>query len=322
MKKSLPGLLLGLVLGAALTWLLLTPRPAANAAAEPVPARAPEPASASLRLSTAQLAAAALQVAPPRLVTLAPEIQAYGRVLDPTPLVAAATDVATAQAALAASEKEYARAKSLHDEGDNASTQVVEAAAATARHDRIQLASARARFVAAWGPALATQLDDGFITRAIAQGWAFARIDVPPGEGSGQPAPKTARLRLLSSPAEPFEAEVLGPASTVDPQLQGRGFLVLLRDHPLPAGTALRASLPGAGAAAPHPILPRSAFVRHEGSVFVFVQTAADTFVRRRVELGPSLPHGIAVNAGLDEHDRVVVTGAQQLLSQQLGGED
>jgi len=55
-------------------------------------------------------------------------VKAFGRVLDPAPLIAMVAEAETARAALAASEKDAARVKKLFDEGTNASSQVLEAA--------------------------------------------------------------------------------------------------------------------------------------------------------------------------------------------------
>jgi hypothetical protein len=320
MKKFLPGLLLGLVLGAAGAWLLLPSRKAgAESGEKPAATEEPAKSAAGLHLSKEQLASAGLELASPTTATLTPQVEAFGRVLDPTPLVTAAAEVVSAQAAFTASQKEFDRVKKLHEEGNNASTQALETAEAAAQRDRVQHQAARARFAAAWGQALLQRLDSGLIEEAIEKGWAFARIDVPPGSAGVGPSPATAEVSLLTGEAKPFSAEVIGLAPNADPQLQGKGYLVLLRDQALPAGAALRASLAGEGQAEQRPVVPRSALVRHEGSVFVFVQTTPDTFQRRLIELGRPLADGVAVLSGLNENDRIVVKGAQQLLSTELG---
>lgn len=324
MKKFLPGLLFGLIFGGAVTWLWLTPHGGAKPDADDdAPAKAEKAAAAKpgegLHLDAAQLAQAGLQVAPPKIESVSAEVDAYGHVLDPVPLVTAAADLATARAALAASEKEFARTKSLHDSGDNASAQAVETAEAAAQRDRVQLDAARAKLAAAWGPELARRLDSASPADAFGATWTLARLDLPPDE-SVAAHPATAKISLLVGPADWHDAEVLGPATAADPQLQGRGFLVLVRGTALPTGAALRALLPGTAAAQSLPVVLRSALVRNEGSVFVYVQTGEGVFDRRRVELGRALADGIAVTSGVGEHDRVVVVGAQQLLSTELGG--
>ena len=325
MKKSLPSFLIGLVAGGLIAWFLFGPHRAAPADQEP-PAPAVESARppGTIHLNKDQLARAGLKIATPALATISPEIIAYGRVLDPSPLVSAAADVATAQAALSASEKEFQRVQSLHENGENASAQAVEAARAAAARDRVQFDAARAKLVAAWGPRLAQTIDANNLAAELAQGWTLGRIDLP-SDASLPAPPKSVRLALLTGGAREFDAEVLGPAPMADPQVQGRGYLVFLRGESLPVGASLRAILPGPGQPQRLPLLPPGALLRVEGSVFVFVQTADDTFVRRLVELGPERDDGVAVTSGLGGSDRVVVVGAQQLLSFQLGaggGED
>ena len=71
--------------------------------------------------------------------------------------------------------------------------------------------------------------------------------------------------------------------------------------------------------------LPRSAFVRHEGSVWIYVQTESGSFERKRVELARPLADGYAIASGVTETDKVIVVGAQQLLSTEMqaaGGEE
>src|SRR5262245_45596625 len=57
-----------------------------------------------------------LKVATLSRTNLSREIKAYGRVLDPAPLVALANDIITAQAASRASSNEWARLKSLEQD--------------------------------------------------------------------------------------------------------------------------------------------------------------------------------------------------------------
>jgi hypothetical protein len=316
----LPGLLLGLVLGALATWLL---RPGRAGSAPPGPTR-PTPAAADrsvpgVHLTAEQRAAAGLVIAPAHFESLPAVVQAFGRVLDPTSLIAAAADVVTAEATATAAEKELARVRALHDGGNNASLQAVEAAEAAARRERVQQGAAQARFAAAWGSVLSARLDAAGLLQTVASGSALARLELPAGEAAPAAAGGSVRVRRVSDPAGGVAAEILGEAATVDPLVQGRGYVVLLPPASFPVGATVQALLPTGGPALQQPVLPRSAFVRHEGSVFVYVQTAPEQFERRRVETGRTLPEGVAVASGLDDHAAVVLTGAQQLLSMELG---
>ena len=320
MKKIIAGILFGLVLGGAGTWLALH-RIDTDEAGEKPPAPDITTDSAAI---TKQLAALGLTTASPETATLAPEVKGYGCVLDPAPLIALVAEVETARTALAASEKEFARDQKLFAAGANASAQSVETAEAAVLRDRTALASARARLIASVGRDPAATADLGKMVAALEQGHALARVDVSIGETPAA-APKSIRVGLVAG-GDMFEAPVLGLAPAADPQIQGTGFLVLLRDHAAPVGAALRAWVPGPGEAQRALVLPRGAFVRHEGAVFIYVQTESGGFERRLVTLGPALANGLVVATGAEENDKVVVTGAQQLLATELlgsaGGEE
>jgi hypothetical protein len=316
MKKILPGLLAGLVLGAAATWLSLQHRPADK----------PEDKGPNLDITTGssaitkKLAATGLVFAAPEIVPLSPEVKGYGRVLDAASLVASGGEIDLARSTADGSAKEFARTKALHDQGENASLQAVEAAEAAMQHDQSQLDAARAKLVGNWGRILAAKPDLPALIHALALGEAaLVRIDLSPGEAPAQ-MPPTARVGLLTGDGTPDEVELLGPAPLADPQAQGVGYLALWRTGAPAPGTALRAVLTAAGDPQKVLILPRSAFVRHEGGVFIYVKTAEGGFERRLATLGSTLPAGVVVTEGVAEKDQVVVTGAQQLLATELLG--
>jgi hypothetical protein len=241
-------------------------------------------------------------------------------VLDPAPLVALVSEIEAARVAATASEKEFARVQKLHSENANASAQAVETAEAAMQRDRTQLAAAQARLLVGWGRALTRQADLAALLRALAAGdAALVRIDVLSGEAPAQP-PAVARVGPLANEGPLHEVAVLGVAPSADPSAQGTGYLAVWRTDPLPPGTALRAVLPAVGELKNVLVLPRSAFVRHEGGVFIYVRTAEGGFERRLVTTGPTLESGIVVTDGVAAGDKVVVTGAQQLLATELLG--
>jgi len=316
MKKNLVGLIAGLVLGVGATWFVLRHAAPAEPAKAEAAAPAEKPKENPLHLPAAKRTAAGIVLAKPSGASLAPEVSAYGRVLDPVPLIALVAEVETARASLAASEKEFARLEKLQAADANASAQAVEAAEAAMKRDRTALASARARLIANVGHPLADTADLGQMVAALEQGRALARIDALAGETVAVGA-KTARVGLLGG-GEMFDADVLGAAPTADPQVQGQGFLVLLRDHAVPGGAALRATLPGPGDAAKALVVPRSAVVYHQGSAWIYVLGEEDTFERKIVTLGRSVGDGVIIASGVEDNDQVVTTGAQQLLSAEL----
>jgi hypothetical protein len=153
---------------------------------------------------------------------------------------------------------------------------------------------------------------------------ALLRVDLLPGE-TVSATPKTVRLAALIGGDNPVEAEILGPAPSADPQTQGKAFLALLRTNAPAPGALLAAFVPAGGEATKGVLLPRGSIIRHDGEAFVWLLSGDDAFARHRIELGRALPNGILALSGVGEGDKVVVTGGQQLLSDELkagGGEE
>lgn len=317
MKKLVVGILIGLLAGAGATWVAL--RPHGGTAAETAKAEAAKPPEKEkenpLRLNAAKRTAAGITLAKAAEAALTSEVAAFGRVLDATSMVALGAEAETARVAAVASEKELDRAKKLFAAGGNTSAQMVDSAEANAARDRTAVASAQARLATTWGRDVTKNFSA--INQALAEGASLARLDVLPGDPVGA-APKTAHLSLAGS-TDVFEAEILGPSPVADPQVQGASFLVLLRGHPLPAGAALRGTLPGTGAAGQAFVVPRGAIVYHQGSAWIFVLGEEDTFERKLVSLGRAMgDDSVAVTQGVDAAEQIVTTGAQQLLAAEL----
>jgi hypothetical protein len=315
MNKTFVGILIGLLIGAGATWLALrSPGASGPGKTETSEAKAPEKEN-PLHLSPAKRTAAGIALAKPAEATVTPEVQVFGRVLDATPLVALLGELEIGRAARAASEKEAERARKLFAAGANASAQAVELAEANAARDRATVAAAHARLLATWGRDVAGGLDS--LGQALEAGAVLARLDLLPGETAGGVA-KVARVSLAGS-SEIFDAEILGASPVADPQMQGAGFLAVVRGHPLPAGAALRGTMPGPGEAAKVLVVPRSAIVYHQGSAWAFVLGEEDTFERKLVNLGRSAgDDAVAVAQGLEASEQVVIAGAQQLLAAEL----
>jgi len=314
MNKTLVGILIGLLLGAGATWFALHSR--GNAGAEPAKAEAKaEEKPNPLFVSAAKRTAAGIVVAKPTESTIQPEVPAFVRVIDTTPLILSLAEVDTAHAAKDASQKELERVKKLFAADQNASAQALEIAEANATRDGIAEDSAQARLLAAWGADVAKNSET--INSTLKNAGKLARLDVLPGD-LADTAPKHAYIEIVSS-GKRFEVPVLGTLPIADPQVQGMSYLVLLGDLQLPAGAALRGSLPGVGETTQTLIIPRSAIVYHQGSAWVFVLGEEDIFARKLVSLGRSLADAnVVITQGLEATDQVVTTGAQQLLAAEL----
>ncbi len=319
MNKLFLGLLAGVALGVGGMWFASHRPSFSSAPAAAAPSKdegKPESASTGPTLTKEQQSSSGLKLAHPEMTSLPREASGFGRVLDAAPFVAAVSEVATAQAALDASEKELTRVRTLHADGANASAQAVETAEAAAQRDRVQLLGARSRLLAGWGRALTTRADLALLEDSLQKGWALVRIDVPVGT---EAADATAvRVGALTDDSALTPIELLGPAPSTDAQFQGPGYLAVWHEKPLPPGTALRAIVTLPGEPLKLLTLPGSAFVRHEGGLWVYVQTDTGSFERRHIESARTLADGYAIAGGVTINDNVVITGAQQLLSAEV----
>lgn len=244
-----------------------------------------------------------------------PELKGYGKVLDPAPLAALITELATAQATYAASSNELARLQTLAGQG-NASARARQTAEAAAQRDRLAVQSAGERLTLSWGKALSDQPDLPALVRSLTSfDAALVRIDLPVGDALNAP-PTGARLTTLSG--QSADAEFLEPAPNVDPQMQGRGFLFLLKANSLrlTPGESVIGYLKMPGEPIAGVIVPRDAVVRTEGAGWVYVlNSAGDAFTRIQIALDHPTDAGWFVTKGVSAADNLVVSGAQQLLS-------
>jgi hypothetical protein len=251
---------------------------------------------------------------------MSPEQKGYGRVLDPAPLVAVVTELASARAAYTASSSEVTRLKTLEGQG-NASARALQTAEAAATRDYAAIESARERLILSWGKAVADQNElPAFIHDLSSLETALVRIDLLAGETLKE-APAGARVENLAGASG--EAAFLERAPSVDPQMQGQGFLFLLKPNSLrlTAGESVVGYVKIPGEPLAGVIIPREAVVRTEGAGWVYVLgSAGDAFTRIEVALDNPTEAGWFVTKGLSVGQRVVVAGAQQLLAIELRG--
>ncbi len=249
---------------------------------------------------------------------LNPELKGYGRVLDPAPLAALAAELASAQTAFTASQEEFERLKELHEQ-QNAAERTVQAEQATARRDQIEVESVRARLELGWGRAIAEQTNlSAFVQSLVSLESGLARIDLPAGEVvKGRPS--GARIVASNSGSKAMPAELLGPAPNVDPLFQGQGFFFLVKENSarLVPGAAVEGYVRFPGETLNGFNIPDSAVVRFAGQGWIYLQTGQETFARRKISLERPLEKGWFVAEGMAAPARVVVSGAQSLLSEE-----
>jgi hypothetical protein len=324
-KKAILFLLIGAAIGSGVVWIKFhsgaaptTAKPAADEEADATHVTHDAVGRAVVNMSDETQGDVGIEVGEPAAAQFSPEMAGTGRVQDPAPLASLLTELATDRAAYAASSNELARLKIMAGEG-NASARALQTAEATAIHDQLALQSARDRFVLAWGKVLADREDlPAFLDSLTSQQAALVRIDLPAGDAPAAP-PTGARLVSLSGGM--VEAQYLGEASAVDPQMQGRGYLFLVNTNSagLLPNQAVSGFLKLPGDAVFGVIIPRDSVVRTQGRGWVYVmQEGGDAFTRMPIALDHPAEGGWFVSDGVSPTSHVVVAGAQTLLSEEL----
>jgi hypothetical protein len=272
-----------------------------------------------------------LEVASPAAIEWQPEIKAFGRVLDTAPLVELLTDFGRGLMTFDVSHQELERAKQLKKD-NNLSEKAFQDAEATYRQNFLGVMAARQKIEAAWGKKIPEMLGEIVVPPgkprkmnpdldAVTKPGSLIRIDLPAGERLSEP--QTARIVPLAKREQPVSASFLGELPVMDAQTQQQG-LLFLNDKPNTAdrlipGEAVTAFIKSSDAPVKGVVIPASAILRHDGKGSVFVQTGENIFSRREISLDRAVDGGF-FSAEFSATNRVVVTGAQTLLSAELSG--
>lgn len=273
--------------------------------------------------------------------------------LGPVTRVDLATRLATAQgqvrehrARLAAARASYEHKQALNAEGGVVSDRAVEEAKALLQTEQARLDAAELSTRLIQAALAPTSQPASDIALTLTQGGQVVAVSARPGESvqQGEPIitlarfdrllarvelpagqrldqlPTGARVVVLGSEGHPLRGESLGPIAGTMP---GQAFLLAVSPEgsPLRPGAAVMAYLDLPGEALAGVIVPGAAVVRSEGRAWVFVQVDSEQFVRRAITPDRSANGGWFVSAGVAPGERVVVIGAQSLLSEILKSE-
>jgi hypothetical protein len=147
----------------------------------------------------------------------------------------------------------------------------------------------------------------------------FARVDVPVGEHI-PPTVSVARVVAVGYEDAPVLADRIALTATTDPAAQGQSFVFRLRETRLGLrpGLAVTARIAVPGLRRQGIVIPSTAIVRLAGKTYVYVQIAANEFVRKEVTLDQPTDDGYLSTRTVAAGDRVVVQGAQLLLSEEF----
>jgi hypothetical protein len=242
--------------------------------------------------------------------------------MNTAPLAALNAEVASTRAATEASRAEFERARLLHSEQQNVSLKDFEAARAKFQSDQAQLNLLNQRLADEWGakiaamaPAERASLVDALTKRVT----GLVRVSLPPAQSLPQELTE-ARVQVLGFDNRPLVTHAIWPAPTVDPQLQGQSFILKVdsQGFPLRPGTAVTAHLEPPGTAKLGVVIPEAAVVRTGHRAWAYVQVTPARFERRQLVVMSPTARGSFVTSGFAAGDRIVVTGAQALLSEEL----
>lgn len=256
-------------------------------------------------------------------------------------------EVSTDTASLAASAAEYQRVKTLNAEDKNESDRALQAAEVRMRGDQARLNAAR-KSETLLQSALHGTGKSSFVLPLIAErGGEVSEVLAQPGETveAGQPIFRLSRFRTLigrlnlplSEPAAlSFKSAVISvagnenrtmPASfvaqapTVQSEYQSQALLFRLKSPTgaLRPGQAVEGWIPTKGGSRqPGVLIPFSAVVRYQGRNWVYLQVSNTEFERRSISLSEPANGGWFAAAGFKAGDRIVVVGAQTLLSEEM----
>jgi hypothetical protein len=247
------------------------------------------------------------------------------------------------RAALTAAQAALDRARTLNADDKNVSDRAVQEAVAKLAAEQARVTAAN-RSISLIESSLAS-MSGAAVPLELARGGQVVEVLAHPGESieAGQPILRTARSdRLLARvdvPAgdtaaanvaaavivplgyenRPVRGERVSLGAAVDPKTQGQPFLFRVSDPTitLRPGLSVTAYLEVPGAPRKGVVIPRAAIVRQSGKTWVYVQTAADRFARREVNLEDPAAEGW-FSRSLSPGDRVATTGAQALLSEEF----
>ena len=129
-----------------------------------------------------------------------------------------------------------------------------------------------------------------------------------------------ARIVVFGHEGSPLRGERVALAAAADPTTRGQTvlFRVGSTGFPLRPGAAITAYITIPGPTRTGVVIPRAAVVRSEGRAWVYVQLGEPRFRRQVVSLDAPTPGGWFATAGFAAGDRVVVDGAQTLLSEEF----
>ena len=219
--------------------------------------------------------------------------------------------------------KEYTRLKTLFGENQNISEKSLQSAEGTLQSDEVdvrageqQLSLQESGVQQEWGDVVTKWATEGSaqFQRVLDQHELLVQMTIP--SGTTFAAPKTISLEIPGG--NRIQASFVSPFPRVDPRVQGRSFLYLASAQ---SGLAPGLNLVGrlsVGSQLKGVVIPTAAVVWSEGKAWVYAQVSSEQFTRRPVSIDVPVENGFFVGEGFSPGDKVVISGAQTLLSEEM----
>lgn len=249
------------------------------------------------------------------------QVSGYGVVTALDTIAQADSDFLTAQATAAQSQAAAARARSLATGEEAAvSREQLEAAQSKAAADQAALALARRKSEAAFGLNSPFRNPDARarVMGEFASGAAvLVRVTFP---ATGGEAPRQLIISRMGADAKSWTTATIWNAPA-DPSVPGRSFYAIVHGSDLAQNERVTAAIPS-GAPQAGVKIPAHAVVFGESEAWVYVQTAARTFLRTKVDTSRPLNTGEGGDGyfvtGIKPGDKIVVDGAGLLLAHEV----
>jgi len=118
-----------------------------------------------------------------------------------------------------------------------------------------------------------------------------------------------------------FSAVLISRSTQVDSAMPGESYFFQVRAKSLPIGTKVSAWIPETTLGQAGVMVPESALIWYMDRIYAYTKVNENTFVRRQIKHFLVTPKGYFIDEDLGPGEEVVVTGAQQLLSEELRGQ-
>ena len=237
----------------------------------------------------------------------------------------AKAQLSKASAALEVAQKDYERVKALHENNQNVSQKIVQAAEGTLRAEESNVQTAQAALTAAqatgsqqWGKVIADWIvkSEPQVKRLQAQEDLLVQVTLSPGQTLTD-VPQEASINTADGRLVP--AKFVSLALRTDPKIQGQSlfFITPTENAGLLPGMNIAALLP-IGKTLEGVIVPRSAVVWLQGRAWVYVQINPDRFARREISTEQPATDGWFQSKGFSQGQRFVSKAPQVLLSEEF----